>query len=496
MTLPNISLTITDGALGLSQESVDRILAIVGASSSGTANSIVPVTSPQDVVSTFGYGPLAEAAAYHLQTAGGTVLAVKTTTTAGSAGAASAVTSSPASPVGSGTLAVTGTPYDKYSVKVMIVVGGNNGTATFKYSLDGGDTYSDIIATSATSPWTYAIAHTGLTLSFTSGSGDDWVAGEYYTFTTTAPEPGAADVGTALDALLADSREWRAVHIVGNATPYVTSTSSTSFSTCTTAKTKMTTAENAYRYTYAVCEARDQAQGVTNETEANWISSVAAGTSAFESTRVSLVGGTCKLQSAISLPGRTYARRSVAWPILAQRLKLSKSDDSGWVAKTGSMPGIAALYHNEESTPGLDTARLTTARTLIGVNGYYCTHMRMMSAATSDFRFVQYREVMDEACRLARLGMLKYLNAKLRVDSKTGYIDVRDAIAIEQYVGGLVQAGLSGEVSDSSVAVARADNILSTQTLRATLRIKPMAYAKYISVDLGFTNPALSFEAA
>jgi hypothetical protein len=165
------------------------------------------------------------------------------------------------------------------------------------------------------------------------------------------------------------------------------------------------------------------------------------------------------------------------------------------MAKTGSLPGVSALYHNEDTTPGIDDARLTTARTLVGASGYFCTHMRMMSLSTSDFKYVQYREVMDEACRIARQGFLQFLNSDLRVDAVTGYIDERDALRIEGYVQGMLIAGLGDNVSSVGVTVNRTDNILTTQTLRGTVRIKPKAYAKYITVDVGFQNPALTIGA-
>jgi hypothetical protein len=42
------------------------------------------------------------------------------------------------------------------------------------------------------------------------------------------------------------------------------------------------------------------------------------------------------------------------------------------------------------------------------------------------------------------------------------------------------------------VVVNRSANILSTSTLPVTVRITPLGYMKYISTNIGFTNPALS----
>jgi hypothetical protein len=484
MTLPNINISIADGGLGTAPPSVDRVWAVVGCSSSGTAAQIVGFSNPADIPASAGYGPGPEAVAYVLQAVGGICYYVKAATA--TSGTATAVTH--VGSVGDGVMAVTGTPYDKYSVVVEITATGEAGVATFKYSLDGGDTYSPNITVPSGSPGTYAIANTGMTLTFTDGVGAaSWGDGDTYTFTTTAPETDTTGLGNALAALRADPREWRFVHVVGNSTPY---SAGTGYGPCTTIDTQMTSAENAYRYTYAIAEARDIGQG-TSETEAQWISSLVTGLANFVSKRTAVFAGTVKIESGLPQVGKTYMRRSAAWAAVAQRLALARGDDSGFAAKTGAMPGVNALYHDEEITPGLDAGRFSTARTIVGQAGYYISHIRMFASAGSDFEFVQARECMDEACRAARQGYFKFLNADLRVDEVTGYIDERDAQEVDNYTDAIIDAALGDNVTSSSVVTARTDNILSTKLLRGTVSIKPKAYAKSISLTIGFRNPAI-----
>jgi hypothetical protein len=180
---------------------------------------------------------------------------------------------------------------------------------------------------------------------------------------------------------------------------------------------------------------------------------------------------------------------------MAQRVKLTLAQDSGYIAVTGSLPGVASLYHNEESVPGLDDGRFTTARSIIGQNGYFCTHMRMMSSPTSDFRYVQYREVMDLACRVTRTAFMQFLNADLVIDSD-GHIDESEATRIESYTKGMLAANLAGLVSDiQGVTIDRTVNILSTQSLLGTVRLRPKGYAKFIEISVGYVNPALTIGA-
>jgi hypothetical protein len=493
MTLPNVTLTVSDGALGLAPSDVNSVVAIIGCSSAGTVNTVYPFTNPQDVVGSLGYGPLSEAVAFQLQNAGGTVYAVRGTTATAATKSAVSVSVQ----TGDGTLTLTGTPLDKYNGIVVITTSGACTAAKFKYSLDGGVTYSTDI-TVPTSAAAYELTNTGLSLVFTANAGSpvDWILGDTFTFTTTEPHLDSTNLGLAFDALLADAREWRFCHVVSNATPYVSS--ATTYTLATMCDTKMTTAATSFRYTHVICEARDQAQGVADSTEAVWVAEVCTSTAAFVSKRVSIAAGFVELLSAIPQTGKAYMRRSCAWPIVAQRVKLTRSQDSGFVAKTGALPGVKSIYHNEESTPGFDDGRFTTVRTIVGSQGYYCTHWRMMSLSTSDFKFVQFREVMDQACRLTRQALQTYLNADLNVNAD-GTLDETDASLIESYGNGLLNAGLAGDVSKAtaggpaaSMTVSKTNNVTSTQTLLATTRVRPKSYSKFITADVGFQSPNLT----
>ena len=485
MTIPNVDITITDGALGLAPSAITDVRAIIGTCSGGTANTIYPIKDPNDAVTTLGYGPLAEAVAFQLTVGGGTIYAVKAATQ--TAGAASAVT---ATQTGDGVVAVTGNPYDAYRAKVLITTSGEAGTAKFEYSLDNGTTYSNPITVPVGSPGTYAITNTGITLTFTDGvAATSWVAGDYFTFTCVEPLSSTTYVEAAMTALLADVREWRWVHLVGNSTPY---SAGTTYTFCTSMKTKIEGAETLYRYAYAVCEARDIDEGVgTSETEAAWITSLNAGLTAFESRRVMVGAGECELQSVIQQPGKGYMRRSFLWPAMAQRVRRPIHEDMGFIAQTGSLAGVSALYHNEDLVPGLDDGRFATARSIVGASGYFATHGRMMASVGSDFILNQYREVMDLTCRTSRTAFLHYLNSDVRTNAD-GTIDERDALAIEGYALGMIKAALASHCSNIAVSVNRLNNVQSTNQVLATVRIRPFGYAKDIDLNVGFASVQLS----
>lgn len=178
MILTN-SLTVNDGGLGIAAPG-QKPVAVVGCSSSGTADTPTPIDTLAGITSTFGYGPLAEAAAAILSIAGGIVICMKAATVTAAilggmaqSGGGSSASGTFASVVGTGTAepALTGTPDAPYAVRIKVTTAGANIAATpvVAVSLDGGVTYlpAGLVVVSATPQ---AIGTTGLLLAWNDGS--------------------------------------------------------------------------------------------------------------------------------------------------------------------------------------------------------------------------------------------------------------------------------------------------------------------------------------
>jgi len=164
--VPNVALTVADGALGISELSVEEIPVIVGTSSIGTVNVPIQFTGPssKSLVDTFGYGPMVELAAYILAQ-GGKVVCNKTANTV--VGTNSAVVFAG---TGTSVITVTGTPFDTYDGIMTVLKAGTIGTTgiQIKVSLDGGE--SDTGTINLGTATTYAIPNTGITLNFAAGT--------------------------------------------------------------------------------------------------------------------------------------------------------------------------------------------------------------------------------------------------------------------------------------------------------------------------------------
>lgn len=581
MSLPEVTMNVRDGALGIIPQSPAQAHVKIGVAIGGVANTLYGFSSVQALVDSLVGGQAVEAAAVALSVAGGanpvyvmpinrsvagklsaavthvgtglgtvtpglatwaTIIILITTTGALGAGkftyqVGNGPASAPVTIPGGGTFAVPGTlttitfngagnftagdtytldlvggitagggnvgpgavsaqvsdPVDDFEVIIQVLKAGAIGTGTFKYSLDGGDSYSPEITIPSGGGGKYALVDgkgigTGIFVTFANGGGA-FVLGDTYSFTATGAGYSNTDVTNALVALAAQSQEFGFVHIVG-----IPVSSAAAASLASTVDTQMVAMAAVFRYVWAFIEAPTVGSlivsgGASIPDSADTDTVLAAAFSSFVSTRISVGAGDEEMVSPLS--GRII-RRNEAWGLAARAALVPIGEDLARVAR-GVVPFVTALYRDEAATPALDAARFCTMRTYRGLAGFFPTNAFTMGQLTSDYHLLQNRRVMDEACRITRAALLKYLNEGVRVDKNTGFILEQDARAIEADVNAQLSAALvaTGQASDASVQLSRTTNILSTSAEPVTVRITPLGYLKQISVDIGFLNPAL-----
>jgi hypothetical protein len=204
---------------------------------------------------------------------------------------------------------------------------------------------------------------------------------------------------------------------------------------------------------------------------------------------VSVAAGFCTLTSVLS--GRTFSR-GAAWPAAARALAFNVAQDLGQV-NAGALPAVQSLTRDERLTPGLDEAGFLTLRTIVGLNGAYVCNPRIMAPDGSDFVLIQYRQVMDVACRIGRATLLQYLNLDL-VTNDDGTLAETEAKAIDAAETAALASALlqPGYASSVSAVTDRTVNLVSTGQLKVRLRVGVLGYAKDIEADIGFLNPSLA----
>jgi hypothetical protein len=373
---------------------------------------------------------------------------------------------------GPNTITQASSPVDAYSVLVEVTLAGNRGTAQFRYSLDGGSVVSPDIVTAAT----YVIPGTGIILAFTNAA---YVLGDTYAATATPPATDNTAIAAAIDVLNASQYVFEGIHVVG------TPSSAANAATLSTAvDAKMTTAEANQRYEFSVIECPQSESDSTISTA--FVSFASPHGRIFEC---------CGDEDLVSTLSGLTLRRNGAWSLCARMAGSKLSENPGKV-QLGSLPNVSDIYRNEEQTPGLCDARFVTLRTMRGKQGYFITDGPTMAQTTSDYSTIMNVRVANRVATIAAAAFTDYLNADVRVNEETGYIDERDALAIDTNVTSRLRSALQGtpgsstdEVSSVTATMSRTDNLLANPVASAVVSIVPKEYLRSIDVAIGFRNP-------
>lgn len=476
MTLPKVTLTQIDGALGV-RSALTTNVAVVGCCSSGSVAKPAAYTRSSSLCAVFGEGPAVEMACHLIDRFGMTVVMVRAdTSTDGTQGTTDddGVT---------GTCVVTShtgaKPTDAYEVVVTVQTGGTIGTAGIVLvpSFDGGRTTEAPIAIG-----------TSTTISIGGGVGfvlaaGTLVAGDSWTVTTTAPMWDSTDIGDALTALGSNITPWDGAVIVGDLT-------GTLFDAV---DVKIAGLAAAGKYHWWIGGFRAPNAGELDATyQAAFVTALGA--------KATIYGVICSGSErwTSSINGRVYTRPALF--ALAPRAASIGPEVDGAAILLGSLPGVTLrddagnlLHHDEAENPGLDDARASTLRTWEGYPGVYPTNIRIFSAPGSDFQFLQHRRVMNIALQVTYSESVLILNVPVRVSRTTGKILEVDRKRIENRINAQLTSTLlnTKRASDAYCIVAKDDNLLSGDPLTITTRVVPLAYPKEISASVGFINPAL-----
>jgi len=467
-----------DGALGILPTSAGDLQAILGDAQSGPTAAPAAFARIKDVVSTFGSGPLVEHAAYALEHYGKPLVLVRTART--TLGASTNLVTSGVTGTSVITLDATVHPVDDQEIVIKVTNGGTIGVAgiTLTYSLDGGRTTSPAVALGTAN--TYTVPNGGPKYNLAAGT---LVTGDTWTSVSHAPLWSSADLSASIDALAASKLPWEYMTILGDATG----------ADQDTVDAKLASMHTAGKHKWAQLHFRMPNVG---ESDAAYQTAFSTSFSSYTSINIERYAGAAQVLSSISF--RQY-RRPALHAVAPLYSAVSQEQDVAQI-KYGPLPGVQIrdgngnlLEHDEFEQPGLDDLKATTLRTWNGRDGVFVNNPRIACPVNSDFQFVQYRRVMN----IARTTLQAYLELRtskdIVVNATTGFIVESEAKDIESGANAALEAALLAKpkASAASFVLSRTDNLLSTQTLTYQERIVPLGYAKTITGDIAFNNPAI-----
>lgn len=370
------------------------------------------------------------------------------------------------------------TAYDDFEVVVVSMATTSDFTAgdgEFRYSLDGGDSFSNNIAIPVSG--VYPIPGTGLEITFSTGN-PDLDEGDQFEFDCVGPGYSAADLATALTALFNDPYHWQVLGVMGRG-----SSASASASLAATVKTMIEQRATAKYWSWAVMQA-----GINevSEGEADLISAFAATTS----IRLGVCAGDVELDSSLT-PGRKY-KRGLVYCALCKVAQDDLQEDMGKV-KNGSLTGVGGFYNLDGTPadtvdwPALDNAKFITPKTWEHNGGYFICQGNIMCPDGSSFDLHQLIQVMNEACRITHQFLNTLPGEELR-NKPDGTIADEDAEALDDQLSDLLAAGLvyPENVQAIQAKVDRTINLATTRKVTANVTLVPFNYAKIAEGYVGF----------
>lgn len=385
-------------------------------------------------------------------------------------------------------------PEDAYDVLFEVLTGGTIGVAgiTFRYSLDGGKTYSaeTALGTATTFALFDGAELAGLTLAFAAGTLD---VGDAVTFFTTAPAWQASDAVAALAVLRATNLRWSFLHAVGAIDPS-SAGSLGSVMTGWAANNK-----------FAWCAGSVREWGVrSNEPETAWISRLLATWSSFADTRIALGAGYTRITCPIT--GRRN-RRPCTWAAVARWISIAPQTDLGEKA-TGILSSDITLHedgmlveHDADNNSALHDARFVTLRSWPDEAGVWFTSGNLMGP-DGDIQLVAYRRVLNIAEEVFQKAMRETLKSNLAREPATaklpkvpGNLTEPDCKSITQRVTNALKSQIVTTGMAPGITFTLNKTPIQTGNgkwrVSANVKINGFIYVDSTLGEIGFADPAL-----
>ena len=373
---------------------------------------------------------------------------------------------------GAGTFAVKGAPNNAYDIVVEIVDSGKCNEGSFRYSLDGGNSFTE----EATIPvgGEVVLESTGLTVTFTDAeSSDSFTEGDNFTFSTTAPAMNNESVISAVESLINSPLLFEFVHIVG------TSSRALWASLCTLANDFLTKYK---RPLFFVCEARGKN---TSETLEEYVNAMLEERKGINNICMQVV---CSNSQYQRLDGRVQEINNAG--ILTGLYGRAKESQS--IGEVKSFPISAAKLLKllpegiEDYIATLDAAKYVTIRQYIGKEDYYVTSANMMAPEGSDYSYAEDVRVSNRLVKAVRQKALEELQVEIDPgDIETSLINIQ-----EQLNTPLEDAVRDKIISSGTVAIDTANlNILVDEKLDINITYVPMGHVREMNLTFAVENP-------
>ena len=182
----------------------------------------------------------------------------------------------------------------------------------------------------------------------------------------------------------------------------------------------------------------------------------------------------------------------------------SVSESIAWVGKFNMSNGIELdtlmfginasgtnVFYNtvaDSELTSLNNYGYVFLRKLIGITGTYNTPPTTATLNSSDYHFIYSNRTIDKATRGVRASLLPLLSSPIKLNSNGTLTNTTIEYFISQANINLDFMVRNQELSDFSVSIDPAQNVLSTNDIIVAVQLLPIGVADFITVNIGFTT--------
>ncbi|EKP13434.1 DUF2586 family protein [Leptospira borgpetersenii] len=479
MAVGSVSTTHVSGGLGNSFPYEDKVHAKIGEAEGYDPNIPILISSYQQGKDVFKQGELVDALKQHFEefdeTLGEVPVPVLCIRPANDqTGSVDPVIPGPGNTGTAPTPTVAGTPTGNRSVVIRVSKAGALGTAEYRKSENGGETFGPPIVT----PGSGVIAlSAGITATFQNGTTpvETFHAGDTFRFNIKGPGPSEQSRLLAIQALKTVDQGntpfcW--LHHLGGV--------SRSFATSVSVLLEEMRTQNLFRI-FAVLETDRKTDAESIE---SYFLRIQDEWDSFENERVCVVGaegnyipGGIESQggwnASLELAGTIGVWRNAATFLCARLAAHRVNVSAAWVAKNKSRTFIGIRYWNE-GYKGYQTAFDDLGLTILQIypdyQGVFIASDNLMAGPTSDFQNIPELRRANKMHRIVYRESLPFLKSDTETNSGSGGLDLLKA-TIDAKVSSEMERAGEAELSGHEIKLQPIKTINGRKILPATLKM-------------------------
>lgn len=373
----------------------------------------------------------------------------------------------------SGTVTIAEKPNNSFGIAVKITGKGGLNTASFKYSINNGYTYSE----EQTVPLSgeFELPDTGLIITFTLSGEQTYEINDTYKWQTTAPALTNEDVIKGINVIKSIKQEAELVHVVG-------SCGADTWAMVSAMQTELQ--ERYHKPLMFVLEAFEKS---SDESMEEYITALKEARKTVKNYQIQVVASRLLYVGMDGLSRDTNAAGIVCG--LYARTAVNKS-----IGETAavSINESKALKHlpegiDDDSIDELDSMGYLTMRQYDGLSGYYINNARMMGAEDTDYRYAEDVRVLNKIIRETRKTAL--LQLQTGIDLEKPDADLKAKVCFIQTP--LDKMVTDKEISSASITIPAnaVESIINNGTLLLEIRYMQRGIIRSIEINVGRKNP-------